>query len=292
MKYSLELFIKNSNNIHNGKYDYSETTFTRLRDKVDILCKSHGLFTQRAQAHINGSGCNLCYSESRNLSFYGFKEIVNKIHNDKYEYNDYISLKKKLVIICKKHGEFKQVAEKHLLGQGCSKCFHGSSRLSQSEFLKKSNDVHENKYDYSNAIYKNYKTKVCIICKKHGEFFQTPNNHISNKKGCPKCSRIVSKMETKWLDSMLNDSIIRQFNIFIGDKSYKVDGYDPNTKSVYEFYGDFWHGNINIYNKDDFNNVSKKKFIDLYMRTLERESELIENGYKVISIWEKEFKKL
>jgi hypothetical protein len=97
-------------------------------------------------------------------------------------------------------------------------------------------------------------------------------------------------MEESWLDSINNGSIIRQFTNKIDNKLYKVDGYDPNTNTIYEFYGDFWHGNINIYNENDINKVSKIKFGDLYKETINRESHLKTQNYNIVSIWENEFK--
>ena len=53
-------------------------------------------------------------------------------------------------------------------------------------FIEKAKKVHGDKYDYSKVEYVNAKTKVCIICPKHGEFWQTPNTHLSGK-GCIHC---------------------------------------------------------------------------------------------------------
>lgn len=55
------------------------------------------------------------------------------------------------------------------------------------EFIKKAKQIHGNKYNYSKVEYKNSSTKVCIICPKHGEFWQRPNDHISKKAECPLC---------------------------------------------------------------------------------------------------------
>lgn len=52
------------------------------------------------------------------------------------------------------------------------------------EFVKRAREVHNNKYDYSKVEYVNSRTKVCISCAQHGDFYQTPNNHL---RGCPKC---------------------------------------------------------------------------------------------------------
>lgn len=61
-------------------------------------------------------------------------------------------------------------------------------KLTKEEFVKKAKEVHGDKYDYSKVEYKNKRTKVCIICPTHGEFWQYPDNHVINKNNCPYCS--------------------------------------------------------------------------------------------------------
>lgn len=51
--------------------------------------------------------------------------------------------------------------------------------LTTEEFIKKAKEIHHDKYDYSKTTYKNSHTKVCIICPKHGEFWQRATNHLS-----------------------------------------------------------------------------------------------------------------
>ena len=58
------------------------------------------------------------------------------------------------------------------------------------KFIKEAQVVHNSKYDYSKVRYNKSSEKVCIICPEHGEFWQTPNSHISKKCGCPKCANI------------------------------------------------------------------------------------------------------
>lgn len=68
---------------------------------------------------------------------------------------------------------------------------------SNEKFIEKVKSVHGNKYDYSKVEYKNAKTKVCIICPEHGEFWQTPDNHINQKQGCPICRYIKSSSKIR-----------------------------------------------------------------------------------------------
>lgn len=59
-------------------------------------------------------------------------------------------------------------------------------RLTIDGFIDRAKNVHGSKYDYSKVEYKNSQIKVCIVCPKHGEFYQKPNNHLKGD-GCPKC---------------------------------------------------------------------------------------------------------
>lgn len=58
--------------------------------------------------------------------------------------------------------------------------------MTTEEFIQKAKAVHGDKYDYSMVEYVNTKTKVCVICPKHGEFWQIPNSHFRGI-GCCKC---------------------------------------------------------------------------------------------------------
>jgi hypothetical protein len=119
--------------------------------------------------------------------------FINKsklIHGDRYDYSlvNANDLSSKIKLICPIHGIFEQSYQKHiLLKRGCQKC-GGSKKLTLEEFKEKAKKIHGDKYDYSLVEYKNYQTKVKIICPEHGVFEQLPNNHICKKYGCPSCS--------------------------------------------------------------------------------------------------------
>lgn len=61
-------------------------------------------------------------------------------------------------------------------------------KLTQEEFIRKAGSRHGARYDYSKAGYTSTDTKVCIICPEHGEFWQTPHDHLAGS-GCPECGR-------------------------------------------------------------------------------------------------------
>jgi len=111
------------------------------------------------------------------------------VHADKYDYSlvVYENSQKKVKIICPEHGIFEQRPANHNRGQGCPSCA-GVKRNTQSDFIYKASEVHNNKYDYSLVEYKNNKTKIKIICHEHGVFEQRPDNHLNKKTGCPICA--------------------------------------------------------------------------------------------------------
>ena len=125
------------------------------------------------------------------------KEFISKsteIHKYKYDYSkvNYINNKTPVIIICREHGDFYQKPIIHLRGSGCNLCnLEKRSIINRSndiEFIRKSNNIHKCKYDYSKVKYINNKTPVIIICREHGDFEQEPRSHILNKSGCPTCA--------------------------------------------------------------------------------------------------------
>lgn len=60
-------------------------------------------------------------------------------------------------------------------------------RKTLDQFIKQAKEIHGIEYDYSLVEYKNARTKVKIVCPKHGIFEQTPDNHINKEQKCPYC---------------------------------------------------------------------------------------------------------
>lgn len=201
-----EEFIKECNVIHNNKYDYSKVEYINNKTKVCIICPIHGEFYQFPQDHTKGRGCSKCNGGVSHTNEEWFGKF-RQVHGDKYTYNivnKKLSSNAKIEIICPTHGIFKQSCMNHSLGQGCPKCANENNgikrRNSLENFISLAKQVHGDKYDYSKVKYINNHTEVCIVCPKHGEFWQKPNVHLLNH-GCPKCSSSKLEMEIiKFLD--------------------------------------------------------------------------------------------
>lgn len=161
---------------------------------------------------------------AKKLNTEDFIRKARAVHGDKYDYSkvEYVDTHTKVVIICPIHGEFKQVPNYHLCGNGCQKCSVRNIKYSQEEIINKAKEVHGNKYNYSKVNYITSKTKITIICPIHGEFKIQPTNHINSKQGCPKC-----------YDDKRTNVNLRNTEFFISKaKAVHGDKYDY-SKSVY-----------------------------------------------------------
>jgi hypothetical protein len=192
---STEDFIREAKEVHGNKYDYSKVEYKGTKEKVAIICSTHGKFFQNPDSHLSGNGCPKCGGTTK-LTVEEFIKKSKEVHGDKYDYSklEYKNSTTKVCITCPNHGDFFQTPNNHLRGQGCSRCCGGIKSTTEN-FIKKAREVHGDKYDYSKVEYKNSTTKVCIICPNHGDFFQTPSSHL-NGKGCSKCG--LRTLTTDW----------------------------------------------------------------------------------------------
>jgi very-short-patch-repair endonuclease len=236
-------FIKKANNVHDDKYDYILAEYINNKTKIKILCPVHGVFKQTPDNHVHNRGCPICGIEINRqhhfLTTNNFINKANKIHNNKYDYSlvSYIDTKTKIKIICPIHGIFEQIPQSHLSGSGCSKCVK-KYRFTSNEFNKNANIIHNYLYNYKLVNYVNAKTKIKIICKKHGIFKQLPRNHLCGK-GCPICTS--SKGEIKIGNILkLNNIKFVQEKIFKNCKnkiSLPFDFYLPEHNILIEYDG-------------------------------------------------------
>lgn len=132
-------FIEKATNLHNGKYDYSQTVYVNSRTKITIVCPDHGPFEQLPSSHLQGNGCPKCariWSDahkqnlrmssrrSRGMTTEEWIERAKQVHGDKYDYSQtvYVNQRTNVKIICPVHGLFEQKADSHIRGNGCRLC--------------------------------------------------------------------------------------------------------------------------------------------------------------------------
>lgn len=250
-KMTTEQFIEKAKAVHSDKYDYSKVEYKNNRTKVCIICPKHGEFWVTPNNHITlGRGCPKCAFErtadAHRMSKEEFLERAKAMHGDKYEYDisDFKNSQHPIKIKCKECGTiFNQAPSIHLQGCGCPICANKKiaekQKMSIEEFIKKTKEIHGDKYDYSKVHYVNYRTPIELICPKHGSFMQTPDSHLSGS-GCPECARIqrgLSKRLTK-------EEVIQRFKEKHGDKydysEVDYQGVDTPVKIRCKKHGYFW----------------------------------------------------
>lgn len=124
------------------QYDYSKVIYKNSDTKICIICPKHEEFWTTPSNLYAGHGCSKCsFEKSSKSKLSNTKEFIEKakvIHGNYYDYSkvEYISAKIPIIIICPKHGEFKQTPNSHLNGSGCPKCKRSKGELLVENILK------------------------------------------------------------------------------------------------------------------------------------------------------------
>ena len=111
-----------------------------------------------------------------------------------------------------------------------------------------------------------------------------------------KFKKNYSRGQIEWLEYLIcsTPDIRHQLNnedgeFTIPDTRYRADGYSLNENCIYEYHGDFWHGNPNIYDKNSMNPITRTTYGDLWEKTLEKQRCCENYGFAVHYIWESDW---
>ncbi len=294
-KLSTEQWIEKAIEIHGGEYDYSNTKYTKSHDYIEIICKEHGTFMQKAYSHLNGRGCKQCTNKKLHAPRIGnkygltaqeeFLKRAHAVHGDRYDYSSavYKHTHGKLIVICSEHGPFEVTPKNHTQAKsGCKKCYHKSISerqfLSQEEFLQSAKEVHGDRYDYSKSVYTRATDNIIIGCKKHGDFFQLATVHIHQKSGCPSCTHRISNAEIEvgdFIESLgvtVNRNDFKTLKPILGRA--ELDIVLPDLGVAIEYCGLIWHSD---------------KFKSTKYRHLKKHKACEELGIRLITIFEDEW---
>lgn len=194
-------FIAKAKSIHGDRYSYEKSEY-HYRKPITITCKVHGDFQQRYDHHIGPrkSGCRKCYDESLMSTTEKFLTKAKIRHGNNYEYENfqYKGVHVKSSVTCRTHGGFLITPANHLNGGGCPSCKKLKQSNTLQQFIDMANIIHHCKYDYSISVYNGSNKYLKIICKEHGIFEKTPDNHChkTRPQGCPKCVEYFGYRDT------------------------------------------------------------------------------------------------
>ena len=180
---------------------------------------------------------------------------ISKFDNLSYERTKYEKYNQKVIVTChntddkgREHGDF-QISIYHLLnGQGCPKCRYlksaDSKRRSLEKVVSEAKKVHGDKYDYSLIEeYKNDRIKYPILCYEHGKFYQTFNNHIKFKQGCPVCGKKKCHDERKMTFEEFTYKANKRHNnkyVYHDDDAFNHRVKNTKIKITCPVHGDFY----------------------------------------------------
>jgi len=141
-------FLQRIKEIHEDTYIFDNTEYVNSRTKVSLICRKHGLIKMSPRELLSGNGCNLCGHERTRLERNDFIKRAKEKHGDIYDYDKtlYETKRKKVIITCKKHGDFEQLPLHHLKGNGCRRCINkteGKLREILCELIPKSEIISE-----------------------------------------------------------------------------------------------------------------------------------------------------
>lgn len=250
-----EEFVAKAIEVHGDRYDYSSVEYIRNHDKVNILCKKHGMFEQTPSGHLSGKGCPKCARElvvSAHLHTQEeFLERSRSVHGDKYDYSKSVFDRAEvpLVITCPEHGDFEKKPTLHWAGQGCPVCSRevmAEAMMSDNQsFIEAAEEIHgKGTYDYSKVEYQGVRESVEIVCPKHGSFPQKPNDHLDGH-GCPACGRSHNGRSraceelVEFLKSLGVE--VEQEKRIHPDRQMRSDVFLPDQGVFIEYNGLRWH---------------------------------------------------
>ena len=294
---TLQQFVQEAQRVHGDKYTYDRTNYNNIHDKVVITCPKHGDFLQRAANHIHcASGCPQCSKSQRGNTMEKWLQLCAEKHGSTYDYTLMrpVNGRSVVTIICNEHGPFGQLMGSHIKGSGCPRCARDNSKMETEQWIAKAKERHGDLYSYDLVQLDSSQQKVEVVCKQHGSFWQTAYTHLRGG-GCPRCFRRVSKPSVEWLEAMarLDNTYIEHGanggEVLIPGTRWYADGFSAELNKVYEFHGDYYHGNPRRYAPDVFNKRCKRSMGELYEATRKRRTVLEGLGYAYEEIWEDEF---
>lgn len=261
-RHTVEDRIARAKEVHGNKFTYLPFDFKNGSSIMNIICPVHGLFHRTVQQHLNDkNGCPYCHKSAKMNNQDFLKKAIRR-HGDKYEYLEpYTKSDKNIKVRCKKHDFIFSIKPRdHIRGHGCYWCglerMKSAQRLTLEEFIERANNIHNNKYDYSEVEYVNGNSVISITCPVHGPFRQVAEYHLAGQ-GCPICKESYGERNIdKWLTAN-NILFVRQFNIIpdqlslIGRNKFIVDFFLPNHNIIIEFHGEQHFHKNKFFHKDN-----------------------------------------
>lgn len=253
IKIPFEDHVTRFKNIHGDCYEYPAQTIKNSHDKINVICKKHGEFYIHIHSHLKGVGCPHCRNEEQH-------DKQNK----------------------------RRIKEENRLNQGKLNRINANKArsINPADVELLCREKHGDKFHYAWEDYSGKSGRFTVICDKHGATRQSINEHLKSKYGCPYCANYsTSFAEKNWLEKF--SLLEKQKKIILRGSFVKVDGYDRESNTVYEYLGDYWHGHPRYWGRyGGINLRNKKTFEELFLQTELRLIDILNEGYNIIYRWD------
>ena len=251
--------LKDSGN-WNDDHDYSEVNYKTSKDKVLVIYKPYDTKHEVYASQLL-KGVKLFIRNALNKTEFA-RCVINEKNTLKYDLSNFhYAAGSKFEIICPKHkNKFKTTYESLISGKGCKKCgvekFKKSNTKTREYWLTKFISIHDNEFDYSDAVFKGTLDKILIRCKNGHQFYQSPSKHSSGQ-GCPECSGNVKLTQ----EEILNRFKLEHGNKFIYD-SVIFKSIHKKVKIKCKKHGYFEQTPVSHYNGSGCPECSKNSKLD------------------------------
>lgn len=249
-------------------------------EKITIKCTNCGYEWKAIPRSVINSkcGCPKCGVKSSRTS-QAREAFLSKLDTTKYDFIEYKNYQD-VTVRCKECGNIRHTTADNILRFGCKSCASTRQneyrKLTTEEFITRSREIHGTRYDYSRAKYIAWNTPVCIICSKHGEFWQKAGKHLSGH-NCPKCresageelvrlaleeSKIPFEQEKHF---QLYKKVLVDFYINLNGKEYIIEVNGEQHYMPVEYFGGQLHYNEQVKRDQALFDYCKENNIRLFI---------------------------
>jgi hypothetical protein len=265
--------------------------------KIKFTCSRHHTWEARPNDIVaKQSGCPQCAGTVSRTAEQALTEIKQRWPNLTILSNHFEKLgrREQIEAQCEYGHTWNTHYERLIQGHYCPHC-NQNARYDLATFTAKLSKVNKTVKPVGNYV--NVTTPIETECLTCGHTWKPRPYNLLQGYGCPSCSRNnkFSKKALAWLAYIETTEGIeiqhaRKYGEFrVPGTRYRADGYCEQTNTVYEFYGDYWHGNPLTTEPTHYNQHLSRTYGDLYKMTIERENGIRSLGFNVVSMWESEY---
>lgn len=273
--------------------------------KILFQCHAGHQYLTTPNNALRSSGCLVCSGKGAKTHKQFVDELaaLNEIRDRKVYVDDgstYTDAFTQMTFVCDLGHKWVTTPSNIINSKHTCRTCAGKVKKSHSQFVQEMKTARPDVSIKEGQTYITAHTKMSFVCEKQHVWEARPVDLLLGG-GCPHCvKKGYSRKCVNWLKSIEAQTGCRIQHaeqggeFLIPDTPFYADGWCRETNTVYEFYGDVYHGNPTLFSEGDRCHPYNKQITagTLYRRTLEREQQIRDLGYNVVSIWESEYDKL